>query len=86
MFTTLFLLIDFPFSRFTEISIFRRIRFFDDESDDDGSGSGPPGRCNFPFCSINTVGRVSGVGSDIFVTPGIESIGDVAPLFVFVPR
>ena len=64
---------------------------FDNESDDDGSGSGSPGTCTFPFFSDESVSRVGkyvghvcGVGSGIFVLTGIESIGDVVPLVVFV--
>ena len=72
MFTTLFLLIPFF--------------FFDDESDNDESGSGSPGTCAFPFFSVNSVGCVSGVGSGVFVPTGIKSIGDVVQLFVFVIR
>ena len=59
--------------------------FFDDYSDNDGSGSGSYGTCPFPFCSSNYVGCVSGVVSWVFVPTGIESIGDVVPLVVFVP-
>ena len=60
--------------------------FCDDESDNDRSGSGSPGTCNFLFCSHNYVVSVSGIGSGVFVPTGIESIGDVVPLVVFVPR
>ena len=72
---------------------FEKLDFFDDESDNDGSGSGSPNTCTFPFCSGKSIGsvgksigRVSGVGSGLFVLTGIESIGDVFPLVVFVPR
>ena len=44
----------------------------DDESDDDGSGSVSPGMCDFPVCSVNSVGRVSGIGSGVFVMTGIK--------------
>ena len=67
--------------------------FFVDESDDDGSGSGSSGTCALPFCSDESVGSVGksiicvhGVGSGVFVATGIDSIGEVVPLFVFVPR
>ena len=60
--------------------------FFDDESDNDGSGSRSPGTCTFSFCSGKSVGRVSGLGSGVFVPTGIESIGDVVLLVLFVPR
>ena len=63
-----------------------RFFFFDDESDDDGSGSGSPSTCTFPFFSGNSVGRVSGVRSGVFFLSGIESIVDVVPLVVSVPR
>ena len=49
--------------------------------------------CVFPFCSGKSVGsvgesvgRVCGVGYGIFVSTGIESICDVLPLLVFLPR
>ena len=65
---------------------------FDDESDNFGSGSGSPGTCAFLFCSGKSVGSagesvggISGVGSGVFFLTGIESIGDVFPLVVFVP-
>ena len=60
--------------------------FIFDESDNDGSRSGSPGTCTFPFCSGNYIGCVSGVGSGVFVPIGIESIDDVFLLVVFVPR
>ena len=41
--------------------------FFNDESENDGSGSSSSGTCSFPFCFIDSVGRVSGVGSGVFV-------------------
>ena len=73
---------------------------FDDESGDDGSDSGSNGTCSFPFYfhesvggvgdSVGrveySVGRVSSVGSEVFVLAGIDSIGDVVPLAVFVPK
>ena len=47
----------------------------------------------FPICSGKSVGSVGesvgcvrGVGSGIFVPTGIEPIGDVVPLVVFVLR
>ena len=64
----------------------------DDESDNYGSDSGSAGTCNFPFLfedSVghveNSVGRVCGVVYGIFVLIGIESIGVVVPLVVFIP-
>ena len=61
---------------------FYELDFFDDESEDDGSGSGSPGTCAFSFCFGNSVGRVSGVGSGIFfewnrVNRGLCSVGCV---------
>ena len=71
---------------------FDKLYLSDDESDNDGSGYGSPSTCAFPFCSGKfvgsvgeSIGRVRGVGSRVFVPTGIESIGDVVPLFVFVP-
>ena len=65
----------------------------DDDSEDNGSVSGSPVTCNFPFFSgksvggfSKSVGRVCGVGSGVFVPTGIESIGDVFQLVVFVPK
>ena len=51
---------------------FDELYFFDDESDNDWSGSGSPGMCDLPFCSGISVGRVNGVGSGIFVPTGTE--------------
>ena len=65
---------------------FDELDLFDDESEDDGSGSRSPGTCNFPFCSGNFVVSFSGLGSGIFVPTGIESIGDIVLLFMFIPR
>ena len=72
---------------------FKELDFFDNESDNDGSGSGSPGKSAFPFCSYKyvgsvgeSVGSVSGVGSGNFVLTGIESLGDVVPLVLFIPR
>ena len=66
---------------------------FDDESDNDGPGSGSTGTCPFPSFSGKSVGSVgkyvggvSDVGSGVFVLTEIESIGGVAPFFLFVPR
>ena len=58
----------------------------DDESDDDVFGSGSPGTCAFPFYSCKSIESVGGAGSVISVPTGIESIGDVVLLVVFVPR
>ena len=64
----------------------------DDESDNNGSDSGFAGMCYFPFCfedyvgSVgDSIGRVCGVGSGIFVPIVIESNCDVVPFVVFVP-
>ena len=78
---------------FLELGSFEELDFFGDDSDNDGSGSGSPGMCTFPFCSDESVGsvgksigRVCCVGSRIFVPIGIESIGDVVLLVVFVSK
>ena len=55
---------------------FDKLYFFD-ESDNDGSGSGSPGK---------SVGSDGDMGFGNFVPTGIESLGDVVPLVVFVPR
>ena len=56
-----------------ELLSFEKLDFFDDESDDDRSGSGSPGTYTFPFfsgklvgCVGECVGRISDVGSGIF--------------------
>ena len=68
-------------------------------SENDGSDSGSAGTCEFPFrfdesvnyvgdsvgCVEKSFGCVSDVGCVIFLT-GIESIGDVVPLVVFLPK
>ena len=51
-----------------------------------GLDLGPLVRVLFHFTLSNNLGSVSGVGSDVFVPTGIESITDVVPLVVFVPR
>ena len=53
-----------------------KLDFFD-ESYNDGSGSVSPGKF---------VGSSGDVGSGFFVPSGIESIGNVFPLVIFVPR
>ena len=70
-----------------------KLYLLNDEYDDYGIDSRSAGRCNFYFrfdASVGSVGkyvgRVSGVGSDVFVPTGIESISDVVPLVMFVPR
>ena len=76
-----------------ELVSFEKLDFFDNESDDDGSDYRSAGTCNFPFRSDQSVGRVgesvgcvSGMGSGIFFQIGIESIGEVVLLVVFVPK
>ena len=93
VFLTVFLLIAFLFSWFTVICVIWKFDLFDDESDNDGSGSGSAGTCAFPFCSDEyvgsvgkSVGRVRGVSSGIFVPTWIESIGDIIQLVLFVPK
>ena len=72
---------------------FDELYLFDDESDDDGSGPGYPGTCDFTYCSGTSgcstgksVGHVFGIASGVFFPTGIESIGDVFTLVAFVPR
>ena len=69
-----------------ELLSFDGLFLFGVESDDDGSGSGSPGICAFPFCSGKPVGSVSVVGSGHFVPTGIELIGDVVPLVVLIAK
>ena len=38
-----------------ELLYFDKLDLFNDESDDDGSESGSPGTCAFPFCSGKSV-------------------------------
>ena len=64
----------------------------DDEPENDGYDSGSAGTCAFTFRFDeyvgrvdNFVGRVRGVGSGVFLMTGIDSIGEVVPLVVFVP-
>ena len=72
---------------------FDKLDLLDDESDDGGSGYGSPGTCTFKFCSgksvgnvVKSVGSFCGVGSGIFFSTVIESIGDVVPFVVFVEK
>ena len=72
---------------------FDKLDLFGDESENDRSGSRYPGMCDFPFFSDEfvgslgkSVGCVRGIGSGVFVPTGIESIGGVGLLVVFVPK
>ena len=56
-----------------------------EESEDDGSDSGYVGTCPFPFRFGDSVGRVCGVGSGVFVPIGVKSNSEVVPFAVFVP-
>ena len=56
-----------------ELVSFDELDLFDDKSDNDGSRSGSPGTCDFPFCSDESVGSVGesfsrfrGMRPDIF--------------------
>ena len=69
-----------------ELLSFHELDLFNDDSNDDGYGSGSPGMCTFTFFSGDYVGFVSGVGSGVFVPTGIKLIGDVVSLVLFVPR
>ena len=60
-----------------------RFFFFDNEPENDGSGSGSYGTCTRQFWSGISIGRVSSFGSGVFFLIGIKSIDDVVPLFVF---
>ena len=71
----------------------------DDESDNDRSDSGSAGTCDFTFRFEkyvvhvdnfvgrvdDSIGRVCWVRSGVFVLIGIDSIGEVFLLVVFVP-
>ena len=59
--------------------------FLNDESDDDGSNSGSDGTYTFYFLFGESIGRVCGVGYGVFVSTGIDSIGDIFPLVVPIP-
>ena len=85
-FRRLFFLSLFFFIALLELLFFDNLDLFDDESENDGSGSGSPGTYAFPFCSGESVGGVTGVGSGVFVPTGIKLIADVVPLVVFVLR
>ena len=69
-----------------ELLLLEKLDFFHDESDGDGYRSGGPGTCTFPFYLGKSVGSASGVGSVVFVSTGIASIGDILPLVLFLPR
>ena len=78
---------------FLKLVSFEELDSFNYESDNDGSDSGSAGTCNFTFCFdesvgrvCESVGRVCGVGSIVFVLTGIKSIGGVVQLVVFVPK
>ena len=71
-----FFLSRFFFFDLLELVSFDKLDFFN-ESDNDGSGSGSPGK---------SVDRVSDVGFGNFFPTGIDSIGDVVPFVVFIPR
>ena len=86
MFLTLFLLSLSFLIDLLEFLSFDELDLSYDESDYNWSGSGSPGTCAFPFCSGDSVGSVSGVGSEVFVLNVIKSIGDVILLVVFVPN
>ena len=58
------------------------------ESNGDGSDSGSSGTYYFTNFSLrfdNSVGRVNGLGSEIFVLTGVEPKCDIFAFFVFVP-
>ena len=93
MFLTLFFLSLFSLFYLFELVSFEELDLFDDESDNDRSGSGYTVTCAFSFCSVKSVGCVGkyvgcfcGVGSSVFVFTDLRSIGEVVLLVVFVPR
>ena len=56
----------------------------DDKSDNDWSYSGSSGTCTFPLCFYEPVGRLSGLGSVVFVPIEVDSKCDVVTfLFLF---
>ena len=57
----------------------------DDESENDGSDSGSSGKCSFPFCFGDSVGRVSGMGYGFSLSIGVESNCEVVTFVMFVP-
>ena len=76
-----------------ELVSFDKLYLFDDEFDNDGYVSGSPGTFAFPFSSNKSVGsagesvgNVSGIGFGDFFLTGIESLGDIFSLVIFVPR
>ena len=73
---------------FAVFAVIRRLRFAHDKSDDDGYDSGFSGTYSFTTFSLrfeNSVGRVSGLGSGVFVPTGVESKCDIFAFVVFVP-
>ena len=82
-FRCFFFFLRFFFFGFMGLLSFNKLNFFG-ESDNDGSGSGSPGKS--VGSAVESVGGVSGVGFGVFVLTGIKSIGDVVLLVVFVPR
>ena len=54
------------------------------EYENNGSDSGFSGRCFFTFHFYDPVGRVSGLGSGVFVPTGLDSKYDVFTFFLFV--
>ena len=79
---------------------FEELDLLEDEYDDEGSYSGSTVTCAFHFCFDeyfgcvrdyvgcvdDSVGCVSGVGYDVSPLTGIESIGDVVLLVIFVQK
>ena len=91
-FSRFFFLSLFFFFDLLELVSFNEVYFFG-EFDNDGSRSGTPGTVAFPFSSVKfvgsaceSVGSVSSLCLGYFVLTGIESLGDVFMLDVFVPR
>ena len=78
---------------FLQFLLFDQSDFLEDESNNEGSDSGSAGTYDFLFSFYDFFGRVgesvgcvSGVGSDVFSPTRIKSIGDVLLEVVFLPK
>ena len=72
------------FLDFLYLLLSEKLDSLDDESENNRSDSRSYGTRSFPFCSEDSVGRVSGLGSRVFVPTGVDSKCDVFAFFVFV--
>ena len=57
----------------------------EDESENGGSDSGSSGTCSFPLHFDDSVARVSGSGSGVFVPTGVKSKCEIFAFVVFMP-